>query len=147
MNLAMSNNSSIARVPDRSALARVFGTAGRGLAAFVLVTVTAGFGSCSGGGNAPNYVLTGSVSGLLPGHSVVLQNYDSDTATVSANGWQFLAVRWLRSRVGTQRSLEIRPAGAMIDCFSAVLKANTTRRATRILTGWSRPAPLKNEAK
>ena len=82
----MSNNSSKARVPDRSATAHVFGIAAKWLAAPALVTVTAGFGSCSGGGNAPNYVLTGSVSGLLPGHSVVLQNYDSDTATVSANG-------------------------------------------------------------
>ena len=83
----MSNNSSKPRVPDRSAAARVFGTAGKWLAAFVLVPVTAGFGSCSGGGgNPPDYVLQGSVSGLLPGHSVVLQNFGSNTITVSANG-------------------------------------------------------------
>jgi N-acetylneuraminic acid mutarotase len=87
----MSNISSKSPVLDRSALARVFGIAAKWLAAPVLVTVTAGFGSCSGGGgggggSAPNYVLSGSVGGLLPGHSVVLQNYDSDTTTVSANG-------------------------------------------------------------
>jgi N-acetylneuraminic acid mutarotase len=87
MNLAMSNNSSKARMPDRSALARVFGIAGRWLAALVLVTVTAGFGSCGGGGGSmPNYVLQGSVSGLLPGHSFVLQDFGSNTITVSANG-------------------------------------------------------------
>jgi N-acetylneuraminic acid mutarotase len=65
---------------------RTLRAAGRGLAALALVTLTAGFDSCGGGGNAPNYVLAGSVSGLLPGHSVVLQNYGSDTITVSANG-------------------------------------------------------------
>jgi N-acetylneuraminic acid mutarotase len=58
----------------------------RGLAAMVLVALTTGFGSCSGGGGGPMYVLQGSVSGLLPGHSVVLQNYGSDSTVVSANG-------------------------------------------------------------
>lgn len=83
----MSNNSSKTRVLEGSAVARVFRTAGKWLAALALVAVTAGFGSCSGGGgSAPNYVLQGSVSGLLPGHSVALQNFGSDTITVSANG-------------------------------------------------------------
>jgi N-acetylneuraminic acid mutarotase len=87
MILTMSNTSSSARMLERSALARVFRAAGKWLAALVLVTLTAGFGSCSGGGSsAPNYVLQGSVSGLLPGHSVALQNFGSDTITVSANG-------------------------------------------------------------
>ena len=66
---------------------RSFRATGRGLAALILVSVTAGFGSCSGGGGGgPHYVLQGSISGLLPGHSVVLQNYGSDSTTVSANG-------------------------------------------------------------
>jgi N-acetylneuraminic acid mutarotase len=65
----------------------MFRVAGKWLAAFVLVTITAGFSSCGGGGgNPPDYVLQGSVSGLLPGHSVVLQNFGSNTITVSANG-------------------------------------------------------------
>jgi N-acetylneuraminic acid mutarotase len=83
----MSNNSSTSPVLPRSAVARLFSITGKWLSALALVTVTAGFGSCSGGGgNAPNYVLQGSISGLLPGHSVALQNFGSDTTTVTANG-------------------------------------------------------------
>src|SRR3984957_17199456 len=77
----------ILKMCDDSSTERVFRAAGTWLASIVLLTVTAGFGSCSGGGgNVPRYVLTGSVSGLLPGHSVVLQNYGTDSTTVSANG-------------------------------------------------------------
>jgi len=61
--------------------------AAKWIAALGLLTLTAGFGSCNGGrGNPPEYVLQGSVSGLLPGHSVVLQNFGSDTTKVSTNG-------------------------------------------------------------
>jgi nitrate/nitrite transporter NarK/N-acetylneuraminic acid mutarotase len=75
----------VARVRARSGPERALRAARRGLAALVLVTLTAGFGSCGGGGNVPSYMLGGSVSGLLPGHSVVLQNHGSDSTTVSAN--------------------------------------------------------------
>ena len=73
----------------RSATERVFRAAGKWLAAFVLVTVTAGFGSCSGGGGGgpQGYLhLQGSVSGLSPGQSVVLQIDGNGTTAVSANG-------------------------------------------------------------
>src|ERR1700722_2449848 len=77
----------ILKMCDDSSTERVFSAAGTWLASIEFLTVTAGFGSCSGGGgNVPRYVLTGSVSGLLPGHSVVLQNYGTDSTTVSANG-------------------------------------------------------------
>jgi hypothetical protein len=73
----------------RSAPGRVLRAAGKWLAAFVLVAGTAGFGSCSGGGGGePSYALQGSVSGLLPGQSVLLQNLGSDSReslTISGN--------------------------------------------------------------
>src|ERR1022692_4904525 len=85
----MSDNSSRTPVRTRSATERVFRAAGKWLASFVLVTVTAGFGSCSGGGGGgpQGYLhLQGSVSGLSPGQSVVLQIDGNGTTAVSANG-------------------------------------------------------------
>jgi N-acetylneuraminic acid mutarotase len=71
----------------RTRAARALRVARRGVTAVLWFTVIVGLISCGGGGgNTPNYVLTGTVSGLSPGQSVVLQNYGAETTTVSANG-------------------------------------------------------------
>jgi N-acetylneuraminic acid mutarotase len=86
MNLPMSNKSTSARVHHTSAATSVFRAAGKWLAAFVLVSVTAGFGSCNGGGsNVPSttsYGVSGTVVGPGWGGSVVLQLNGGDNTTI-----------------------------------------------------------------
>jgi Kelch motif/Galactose oxidase, central domain len=79
----MLNNSSTARVLLKTITARVFRAAGKWLGAFVLVSVTAGFSSCSG--NVPiatSYTVSGTVVGPGWGGSVVLQLNGGDNTTI-----------------------------------------------------------------
>jgi len=85
----MPNISSSARGLLTSAATSVFRVAGKWLAALMLVTVTAAFGSCSGsgGGGGPqrstvSYTVSGTVVGPGWGGSVVIQLNGGDDTTV-----------------------------------------------------------------
>jgi N-acetylneuraminic acid mutarotase len=78
-------DSSKTESPARSVTQAVFRACGKWFAAFVLVSATAGFGSCSGGGNVPiatSYTVSGSVDGPGWGGSVALQLNGGDDTTV-----------------------------------------------------------------